>query len=388
MAPSDAVALVHDYLTQRGGAERVVLAMTRAFPGAPVYTSLYDPDGTFPELLKSDVRPSRLNRVPGLARHHRAAFSLLARTFSSIDVDAKVSLCSSSGWAHGVRTTGRKVVYCYTPARWLYQSDRYLGTRAKRGNPQRMLKRAALEALRDRLGSWDRAAAASADRYLVPSTVSAQAVWDEYGLEAEVLPPPPAIDASGPLRPVPGLKPGYWLCVSRLLPYKNLDVVIEAVRATGGAPLVVVGDGPERARLESLGGGATTFLRGLADDELRWCYANSRGLLTASYEDFGLTPLEAGAFGKPTAAPSLGGFLDTIVDGRTGVLFERPDAELLAEAMARLDRLAWDPELISEHAAGFGESRFAARLPRNRGGGSRQGRGRRQGRVGRRRSLH
>jgi glycosyltransferase involved in cell wall biosynthesis len=360
MAHTEPVALVHDYLTQRGGAERVVLAMTRAFPEAPLYTSLYDPEGTFPEFAGVDVRPSRIDRVPGLRSHHRAALPLLAATFSSMTIPAEVSLCSSSGWAHGAKVTGRKVVYCHAPARWLYQTDRYLGTGA--GGSGRAVKQAVLRTIRGRLESWDRAAAASADRYLVNSSASRAAVRRAYGLEAEVLAPPPAIDTEGPLRPVAGLEPGYWLCVSRLLPYKNLDLVIEAVRASATGRLVIVGEGPERARLESLGGGEITFLRGLGDDQLRWCYANCVALLTASYEDFGLTPLEVAAFGKPTAAPRLGGFLDTIVDGRTGIFFDHPDTALIAQAMQAVRETAWDTAVLSEHAAGFGEARFAARL--------------------------
>ena len=362
MGRTEPVALVHDYLTQRGGAERTVLAMTRAFPCAPLYTSLYHPAGTFPEFASVDVRPSSLDHVPGLRRYHRAALPLFARTFSTITVDADVSLCSSSGWAHGVVTTGRKVVYCHTPARWLYQTDRYVGNHTSAFGFRRALKQAALGTFRKSLESWDRTAAASADRYLVNSTASAEAVRDVYGIEAEVLAPPPAIDAAGPLRPVSGLDPGYWLCVSRLLPYKNLDLVIEAVRATKGARLVIVGDGPERARLELLAGPEITILRGLGDDQLRWCYANCRALLTASYEDFGLTPLEVAAFGKPTAAPHLGGFLDTIVQGLTGVFFERPEPGLIAEAMTRVGEIAWDAKVIVEHAAGFNEARFATRL--------------------------
>src|SRR4051812_17705186 len=120
------VAIVHDYLTQRGGAERVVLAMNRAFPDAPIYTSLYDPDGTYPEFATIDVRTAPLNRVPALCRYHRGAFPVLAPTFSAMNIDADVVVCSSSGWAHGVRTAGYKIVYCHAPARWLYQTDRYL----------------------------------------------------------------------------------------------------------------------------------------------------------------------------------------------------------------------------------------------------------------------
>ncbi len=362
MARTEPVALVHDYLTQRGGAERVALAMARAFPDAPLYTSLYDPAATFPEFAEIDVRPSPLDRVPGLRRHHRAALPLLARAFSSMSIDADVSICSSSGWAHGASTTGRKVVYCHAPARWLYQTDRYLGTDSPGHNSDRSLKRTVLESLRKRLVAWDRAAAASADRYLVNSRASGEAVLRIYGRKAEVLAPPTAIGPGGALRQVRGIEPGYWLCVCRLLPYKNIDLVIEAVRAIPQARLVVVGDGPERSRLESMGGAPVTFLRGLGDDELRWCYANCKALLTASYEDFGLTPLEVASFGKPTAAPRFGGFLDTIVEGRTGVFFERPDSRLIMDAMHQLDAVHWDSEALKQHADGFGEERFGERL--------------------------
>src|SRR5215212_2416467 len=121
------VALVHDYLTQLGGAERVVLEMARAFPEAPLYTSVYAPDRTYPGFRDVDVRTSLLDRVPLFRAHHRAAFPLLAPAFSTMRVDADVVLCSSSGWAHGVRTRAPKIVYCHAVARWLSQRDRYLG---------------------------------------------------------------------------------------------------------------------------------------------------------------------------------------------------------------------------------------------------------------------
>ena len=124
------VALAHDYLTQRGGAERVVVAMHEAFPDAPLYTSLYEPAATFPEFGTADVRTTGLQRVAVLRRRHRLALPLLARAFSRMQItDAATVLCSSSGWAHGVRTDARKVVYCHAPARWLYQPTRYLGDR-------------------------------------------------------------------------------------------------------------------------------------------------------------------------------------------------------------------------------------------------------------------
>jgi glycosyltransferase involved in cell wall biosynthesis len=311
------IAIVHDYLTQRGGAERVVLALAAAFPGAPIHTSLYDPEGTFPEFGRLDIRSAPINRIAPLRLHHRIALPLFAPSFSALTVDAGVTVCSSSGWAHGARVTGRKVVYCHTPARWLYQSERYL---AGFGGPAGLV----LGALKPALRSWDKKAAATAHRYLVNSTVVRRRVADVYGIDAEVVPAPVGVDPSGVADPVPGIKPGFFLCVSRLLSYKNVGAVVAAFAHLSDLELVVVGTGPMQ---EELAAGATRNVRLLGrvtDGELRWLYRNAIGLLAASYEDFGLTPVEAAAYGTPTAALRWGGFLDTIAEGRTGVLFDHP----------------------------------------------------------------
>ncbi len=362
-----AIALGHDYLTQRGGAERVALAFADAFPGAPLYTSLYDPPNTFPEFADVDVRVSNLNRHASLRSRHRLALPLLARATSSMRVDADVLLTSSSGWAHGLRTTGRKVVYCHAPARWLYQPDRYLGANRDKRLLQRMRRApitAALRLLRPGLLRWDRRAALSADRYLANSTVTRDAIRRAYGIEAEVLPPPPALIPGGPERAVPDLEPGFFLCVARLLPYKNVDAVIEAVRLVAGARLVIVGDGPERTRLEKLVAldGAISLLGRVDDDQLSWLYRNCTGLIAASYEDYGLSPLEAAAFGKPSIVLNDGGYLDTVVAFRTGVFFDRPVASDIAGAIERATRQSWDVGALEDHASKFSTGRFQARL--------------------------
>src|SRR5204863_10027435 len=186
LAVIEPFAIAHDYLTQRGGAERVVLSLVHAFPHARVYTSLYDPAGTFPEFSDVDVRTSPLNLLRPLRRRHRLALPLLAPAFSRLRIDADVVVCSSSGWAHGARVEGRKIVYCHTPARWLYQPERYLRGRA-------VGFRGVAAVLRPQLVRWDKAAAASADLYLANSSAVAARIADIYGLEAEVLPPPPAL---------------------------------------------------------------------------------------------------------------------------------------------------------------------------------------------------
>jgi glycosyltransferase involved in cell wall biosynthesis len=349
------VALAHDYLTQRGGAERVVLALGAAFPGAPVYTTLFHPGGTFPEMAGLDVRTSPLDRVPRLRGRHRLAFPLLAAAAASLRIDAEVAICSSSGWAHAVQVTGRKVVYCHTPARWLYQKDRYLEGLSP-------VVRPALGVLAPTLRRWDRRAAATAARYLVNSTAVRERVRAVYGVDAEVLPPPLGFDTAGPVQPVDEIEPGFALCVSRLLAYKNVEAVVQGVTALPGERLVVAGSGPLAARLRVEAPPGVVFLGEVDDATLRWLYRSCSVLVSASYDDFGLTPVEAAANGKPSAVLRWGGSLDTMVEGETGVFIERPDPAAVAAALRRVRRHPWDEARLRAHAARWAPERFAARI--------------------------
>ncbi|WP_210438916.1 glycosyltransferase [Nocardioides xinjiangensis] len=356
---SPPVAIAHDYLTQRGGAERVVLTMLRAFPGAPLHTTLYDPEGTYPEFAAADLRTSPINRVRALRRDHRLALPVLAPAASRMRIDADVVVASSSGWAHGFDTDGRTVVYCHNPARWLYQTDEYLG-----GAPWRSPIGPPLMAMRPFLRRWDRTRADRVDVYLANSLVVQQRIRATYGRDAELLPPPHGMDASAPREPVPELTdwdPGYALVVSRLLPYKNVDAVIEAVRGTGRR-LVVVGRGPEEGRLRATLPDNVRLLGGLSDAQLRSVYAGAGVLVAASHEDFGLAPLEAAAFGVPAVALRGGGFIETVLEGETGVFFDQPDPDQVAAALAVSDRHDWDPARLRARAEEFGEARFIARI--------------------------
>lgn len=353
------VAIAHDYLTQRGGAERVVLSLLRAFPDAPVYTTLYNPAGTFPEFAGARVITSWLNAVPAFRKDHRLALPLLAPAVSSMRIDADILVASSTGWAHGFPTSGRKVVYCHSPARFLYLTDEYLG-----GPATASLKGRALLALRPALVRWDQRAARSAQRYLCNSTVVKRRIADVYGIEAEVVPPPGGVRPEGAQEPVPALEAwtdDYHLVVSRLLPYKNVHHVVDAFR-TLPERLVIVGRGPLSAELAaSLPPNARLF-EGLSDAQLRWVYAHSRALIAPSYEDFGLTPLEAGGFGKPCLALRAGGYLDTIVEGVNGSFFSEPSAAGIRAAVAANRSASWQPDEIRAHVDRFSEDRFIARL--------------------------
>lgn len=354
------IAIAHDYLTQRGGAEKVVLALTRAFPQAPIYTTLYDPGHTYPEFDLHEIRVSWLNRIPVLRKFHRLALPLLAVAASTTRVKAKHTIVSSSGWAHGFRTSGSKIVYCYSPARWLYQPDAYLGTE------QMSAKRLALKLFSPFLKRWDKRQATTATKYFAISTAVQQRIRDAYNIESEVLPAPHSIDPSLPQEAVDltGLSDtndGFYLCISRLLPYKNVDVVIEALNSLG-LPLVVVGAGPEERKLQAAAGPSVLMVKNLTDGQIRWLYAHCTAVVSASYEDFGLTPIEAATYGKPSIVLRWGGFLDTIREGDTGVYFDQPVSHLVRDAVVQSSKQPWDPDVIKKQAKVFSEEHFAARL--------------------------
>lgn len=336
-----------------------MLALHRAFPEAPIHTTLFDPGQTYPEFAELDVHPSPLNRVSGLRSNHRRAMPLLAWASERILVRARHTIVSSSGWAHGFRTTGSKIVYCYSPARWLYQPDTYLGT------TKRTLVRRGLDALSPALRRWDRRQASTATTYFAISTVVQQRIRDAYGIEAEVLPAPHSVDADAPQEPVDlaglDIRDGFYLCISRLLPYKNVHVVMEAFEQLD-LPLVVVGRGPEERRLASMASPRVRMLKDLTDAQMRWLYAHCTAVVAASFEDFGLTPIEAASFGKPAVVLRWGGFLDTIREDETGTYFDEPTPEAVAEAVVRSRTLSWDIDQIREHAGSFSEERFANRL--------------------------
>lgn len=354
------VAIAHDYLTQRGGAERVVLSMLRAFPDATIYTTLYDPDGTYPEFRDARIVTSPLNRIGFFRRHHRTALPLLALAARTLRIEEDVVIASSSGWAHGFNARGKRLVYCYSPARWIYQTDVYLGASARTTWTGR-----ALLGLRPALRRWDHRKAVQASRYLAISRVVQARILEAYGLESDVVPAPHSCDTSAPQMPVSALQSwadGYHLVVSRLLPYKNVDKVIAAFADLPGERLVVVGRGPDGERFKALAGDNVRMLQDLSDAEIRWVYAHAQTLIAPSIEDFGLTPLEAGAYGVPTLALRAGGYLDTVVEGVTGSFFEESSPEAIRRAVTASGAHAWDRAAISEHVSGFSEDAFAERL--------------------------
>jgi glycosyltransferase involved in cell wall biosynthesis len=354
------VAIAHDYLTQRGGAERVVLAMHRAFPDATIYTTLYEPERTYPEFRNARIVTSALNDVPQLRRHHRSALPLLPLAARSMRITEDVVLASSSGWAHGFSASGLRLVYCHAPARWLYQAEAYLGA-----DHSQSLRGMALLTLTPWLKRWDKRHALAADGYLANSHVVRDRMREAYGIEAPVLPAPHGMDTTAPQEPVPALDgwQDYHLVVSRLLPYKNVEAVVEAFRDLPER-LVVVGHGPLRRSLERRLPPNVRLLSDLTDGQLRWVYAHSSALVAPALEDYGLTPLEAAAYGKPTLALGAGGYLDTVVPGVTGLFFDQATPIGIRNAVLAGRRHTWSAATIRAHAGQFSEPVFRAALQR------------------------
>lgn len=346
---SESVAIVHDYLNQPGGAERCVLEMARIWPGAPIYTSLFRPESTFPEFGHLDVRTSPLDRLP-VDKRFRALLPLYPAAFRALGkLDHQLVISSSSGWAHGVRTGPETlhVVYCYAPARWLWSASDYI---ARSG------VRRALAPVTWSLRAWDRSAARRPDAYIAIAANVRDRVRAVYGRDADVVYPP--VDTA---RFHPSPRGDRLLVLSRLLSYKRVDLAVEAATRKGMA-LDVVGTGPALSRLQALAGPTVTFHGRLDDASIAELIHACSAVIFPGTEDFGIVPVEANAAGKPVVAFAAGGALETLTDGVTAVMFGEPTVDALVRALDRLEALDTSPDVIAASAARFSNEAFEANL--------------------------
>lgn len=353
------VAIVHDYLTQLGGAERVVLSLLRTFPGADLYTSIYDPDTTFAEFREFDVRTTRLQSLPHHGNAGRALLPLYPRAFESLRLRGyDLVISSSSGFAHGVTVEGGfHAVYCYTPPRFLYDPDAYFMA----GAPSLQRSRALLAPLLSLLRRWDRRAASRPDLYIAISDVVAERVARIYGREAPVVHPPVDVGRVQSTSQEPEVAQPYYLVLARSLAYKRLDLAIQACNELG-ARLVVVGDGPAHRELRSIAGPTIEFLGCRSEGDINRLLHHCTALIQPGREDFGIVPLEANAAGRPAVVFAAGGGVETVVDGVSGVHVHEQSVPAFVDALRRVERATWSPERIRAHAATFGEARFQREL--------------------------
>jgi glycosyltransferase involved in cell wall biosynthesis len=349
------VALVHEYLNQYGGAERVLEHLHAMYPAAPIYTSMYAPELMPPQYRRMDIRTTFMQRLPGVHRHHQPYLLAYPFAFESLSLgEYDVVLSNSSAWCKGVLTPPETlhICYCLTPMRWAWSYREYV-ERERIGPALRRVLPLAMHYLR----LWDVASAQRVDRFLAISQAVAARIRKYYGREAEVIYPPVDVD-----RFTPRAEPeDFYLVVSRLIPYKRVDLAVQAFNALGW-PLKVVGDGRDRAALQARARPNVEFLGRLPDAAVCDLMARCRAFLFPGLEDFGIAPVEAQAAGRPVVAYAGGGALDTVVDGVTGVHFAPQTAAALADAVRRSADVPWDPATIRAHAERYSAASFRRRL--------------------------
>ena len=349
------VAIVHDFLNQMGGAEQVVKVFREIFPGAPIYTSVYIPSAVCPSFRTAEIHTSFMQRLPMIAKHARRYLPLYPYAFESFDLSAyDVVLSSSSSFAKGVITPPDTchISYCYTPMRFAWNYHTYIEQ-----EPFSRLVKFCLPYVIHRVRRWDEITSNRVDYFVAISGEIKRRIWKYYRRDSDIIHPP--VDTSR--FAVCEKDEGYYLILSRLLPYKRIDIAVEAFNRLR-LPLKVVGDGRDLKRLKKNAGPTVELLGRLPEDEMKRCLAECRALVFPGLEDFGLAPVEAMACGKPVVAFAAGGALETVIDGVTGKLFFEQTPESLAHAVANLDPSAFDPHEIRAHAESFDVSMFKSQI--------------------------
>ncbi|HQX62188.1 MAG TPA: glycosyltransferase [Thermomicrobiales bacterium] len=349
--------LVHDYLNQHGGAERLLEVMHDLAPEAPVFTSMYDPDSLPPTYRAWDIRTTWMNRLPGVTSSHQRYLPVYPLAFEQLRLpDCDLVLSSSSAFAKAVRPPigAAHVAYIHSPMRFAWNLDGYV--ERERIKPA---MRGALRPLMAAMRSWDRRTVDRVDRFAANSTAVRDRIRSFWDRDSTVIFPPVDVER---FVPAPRDEVGdYFLMVSRLVPYKRFDLAIEAFNALG-LPLWIVGDGRDREALSRQAGETVQLLGRVDDADLAGLYARARAVVFMSEDDFGIAQVEAQAAGRPVIALGAGGALDTVVDGGTGVHVTEQTADSLIEAIRRFERLTFSVDRNVAHAQQFSKERFSREL--------------------------
>jgi glycosyltransferase involved in cell wall biosynthesis len=350
-------AIVHDWLTGMRGGERVLEALCQLYPAAELFTLLHRRGSVTPVIERRRIHTSLAQHLPGIRHYYRHCLPLYPMLIEQFDLERfDVVISSSHCVAKSIITPPGTVhiCYCHTPMRYAWdQFDAYFG-RQRLGRAGTRVMRPVMAGL----ARWDRDTADRVDRYLTNSQHVAGRIRRYYNREALVVYPPVDTEFFHPDSAVPER---FALVVSALVPYKRLDVAIEASRLAR-MPLKIVGTGPDRVRLEQHGRGEVEFLGRVPDEDLRNLYRRAAFTLMTGEEDFGIAPLEAQACGRPVIALARGGALETVAPGETGMLVYSPTSEAFAEAIVQAERRTFDPVVIRRHAERFGRARFADQI--------------------------
>lgn len=364
--PEPKIAIVCDWLTTMAGAEKVILAFHDAFPDAPIYTSVYTPENV-PAFRDADVRTTYLQKLPRPLRGLHKFFPMLrVRAFRSLDLsDYDVILSSASAEAKQVRKTRKDqlhICYCHTPIRYYWSHyDQY---RADPGFGRlNWLVRLMMPLMVPPLKRADYAAAQDVDYFIGNSTTVAKRIKKYYDRDAEVVHPPVDTERFSPAN----TRGDFYMALSRHIPYKRLDLAISAANELK-LPLRVFGDGTEHSKLVAMAGPTVSFYPGTPDPKdqalITESYNTAKGLIFPAEEDFGITPVEALAGGTPVIAYGVGGALDIVDDGKTGVLFEDQTTASVVAAIKRAETISFSPAILRTSAHRFGRSVFIEKITR------------------------
>lgn len=376
------VALVHDYLNEFGGAERVLLALSEIWPEAPIYTAFYRKGSPAWERFKDrDVRTASFSMIPGirsslipgirkiqdwmLRKFHSPLRFLAPVIWESLDLSGYDLVISSASWyitkGFGTRGTEKKrpveICYCHTPPRWLYgyetakEWQRYAVVRAYAAVAGFFMRH------------YDFRAAQRVNYFVANSRETARRIAKFYRREADVIYPPIEVNPKSETRnPKQNSKNSYYLVVSRLAQPKNIELAIQAANREK-FQLKVVGTGPDEARLKQLAGQTVTLMGYQSDEKVRELYRGAKAFLAlASDEDFGMTPVEAMAEGTPVVAYRGGGYVESVVDGKTGVLFDELTTDGLLVALDRFETVNIEPRDCMRQAEKFSKDRFVREM--------------------------
>ncbi len=348
-------ALIHDFLLDLRGAERVFAELCALYPEADVFTAVYDEDGTEGRFADRQVHASFLQRLHPTARTFRCLLPLYPYAMEALDLRGyQLVISSSSAWAHGVLVDddATHVCYCHNPFRYAWNArETALAGRSA-------LARAALTQILQRWRQWDWIAAQRVDHYVANSQVTRRRIARCFNRDADVVYPPVRVE-----RFAPGPVGDYYLVLSELMRHKRIDVAIEAFNRLG-RPLLVVGDGPDARRLRTLAGPTIRFSGRVSDLQASELLAGARALVTVASEEFGIAAVEAQAAGRPVIALRDGGVCETVLEGITGTFFPDPDAATLVAAVSAFDTDAIDPAACVRNAARFDAEHFRAGIRR------------------------
>ncbi|RJP77676.1 MAG: glycosyltransferase family 4 protein [Candidatus Zixiibacteriota bacterium] len=359
------VALVHDWLTGMRGGEKCLEVLCEFFPQAALFTLFHQKGAMSPRIEAMDIHTSWVMKLPGAKKRFRGYLPLFPAAIESFDLaEYDLVISTSHCVAKGVIPSPRALhlSYLHTPMRYIWEMyPHYLGSSR---NP---VKRVLGPLIASRLRTWDVVSSHRVDHFIANSENVRRRIWRHYHREAEVICPP--VDAEF-YRATRG--PGdYFLVVTALVPYKQVRLAVEAFNRLG-LKLVVVGDGPEKAKLTRLARGNVEFLGWQDPPALRELYSGCRALIFPGEEDFGIVPLEAQACGRPVIAYGRGGVLETVIPAHgappaaeaTGLFFHQPTPEALAAAVRDLDRHAFDPQVIRRQAERFARPLYVERMAR------------------------